>query len=63
MAISPALADLLAGRLAAAEASRTAIPPLTDDHPELTMADAYVVQDRLVALKVERGGRVIGAQE
>ncbi len=44
------------------EAARTAtaIPQLTDSHPELTFHDAYAIQAMSVARRLERGERRIG---
>ena len=51
-----ALADELA------EAERTAVPvePLTDRHPDLVIEDAYAVQSRTIARRVEAGAQVRG---
>jgi len=46
----------LAGRLTKAVADRTAVPRLTDDHPELDLATAYRVQAELRAA----AGPVVG---
>ncbi|MCC2981097.1 2-keto-4-pentenoate hydratase [Sphingomonas sp. IC4-52] len=50
----------LAARLAAARASGTPIPPLRHDHPSLSLADAYAVQDIATAARRAAGGRTIG---
>jgi 2-keto-4-pentenoate hydratase len=52
----------LAAALHEAERTRSLIPPLTEGHPELTIEDAYAIQDALVRLREERGERVIGAK-
>ena len=52
----------LAGRLDEARRSRTPIPRLTDDYPELTEADAYAIADRGVSLRLDAGERVVGAK-
>jgi 2-oxo-3-hexenedioate decarboxylase len=39
-----------------------AIAPLTEARPELTLADAYAVQDELTARREAAGDRVIGAK-
>lgn len=52
--------DDLAAQLLAAEIGRTAIDPLTDEHPNLTVDDAYQIQNRIVAAKLTSGGSIIG---
>jgi 2-keto-4-pentenoate hydratase len=59
-ALAPETLKLLARRLLDAEARRTPLAPLTDEHPALTMAEAYRVQDTVAAVKQARGARVIG---
>jgi 2-oxopent-4-enoate hydratase len=53
------LADL-AARLRAAEDDRAPIPPLTEEIPELTVADAYRIQQINVHRRKEEGGLVRG---
>ena len=57
-------ARLLALRLESAERSRTQIRALSIDHPEMTIADAYRVQEAWIDLKLSQGrmikGRKIG---
>jgi 2-oxo-3-hexenedioate decarboxylase len=36
--------------------------PLTDDQPDLSVADAYAIQDELIALHEADGARVVGAK-
>jgi 2-oxopent-4-enoate hydratase len=50
----------LAEDLREAEASREPIGPLTEAHPDLTVADAYRVQQINVHLRKEQGGLVRG---
>jgi 2-keto-4-pentenoate hydratase len=50
------LADALWG----AEQSRTPIEPLTEQHPDLGIEDAYAIQGINVARRVDAGARVIG---
>jgi len=50
----------LAESLRAAEASREPIGPLTESHPELSVADAYRIQQINVHLRKEQGGLVRG---
>lgn len=49
-----------AGRLSAAERSRTPIRQLSLDHQTMTVEDAYAVQSEWVRRKVATGRRVIG---
>ena len=51
------LTEGLSQRLLEAERTRTPIPPLTDEHPGLTVRDAYAVQRALVDAK---GGETVG---
>ncbi len=50
----------LSSRLLEAERTRTALSPLTDEHPSLSMDDAYLIQERLVRTQIEAGCKVIG---
>ncbi len=50
----------LAGKLAAAERTREPIAPLTESHPELTVADAYRIQQINVHRRKAEGGLVRG---
>jgi 2-oxopent-4-enoate/cis-2-oxohex-4-enoate hydratase len=40
--------------------ARQAIAPLTERHPELTIEDAYAIQHRFIARRLEAGDRIIG---
>jgi 2-oxopent-4-enoate hydratase len=53
------LADL-AARLRSAEDDRAPIPPLTEENPEMTVADAYRIQQLNVHRRKEDGGLVRG---
>jgi 2-oxopent-4-enoate hydratase len=55
-----ALAQALAERLYQAERQRVAVPPLTEQFPQMSVAEAYRVQRALVALKLRDGARVVG---
>ena len=55
-----ALIRQLAIELLAAEDSVTPIPPLTDRHPEITVSDAYQVQNAVVEMRLARGEVIIG---
>ena len=52
--------DSLGDRLFDALTNRTPIAPLTATHPEMTIEDAYHVQQRMIARRLEQGDRVIG---
>ena len=52
----------LAGRLAAAAAGRRLVEPLTDELPDLTVDEAYRIQDALVGLAIADGARIVGAK-
>ena len=58
--LSEAQRQAAAISLARAEATRNVIPQLSRTHPEMTIADAYDVQRRWAALRVDGGARVIG---
>jgi 2-keto-4-pentenoate hydratase len=49
-----------ASALLCAYVSRTPIPPLTDDHPDLSVADAYAIQVAQVAAWTSAGALVKG---
>ena len=51
-----ALGDALYSALRA----RHVVDPLTDRHPELTVEDAYAVQQRLIARRLQDGETVVG---
>ena len=55
-----ALIRQLAVELLAAEDNATPIPPLTDRYPEITVADAYQVQNTVVEMRLARGEVIIG---
>ena len=40
--------------------TRVVVDPLTDAHPGMTLEDAYHVQQRLLARRLEGGGKVVG---
>jgi 2-keto-4-pentenoate hydratase len=40
--------------------TRTPVPPLTDSHPDMTVADAYAVQSALCQRLLADGDRVVG---
>lgn len=50
----------LGARLFDAELARTTVDPLTDAHPEMTVADAYAVQLEYARLRQRDGARLVG---
>lgn len=52
----------LARRLYDAARERRTIEPLTVDHPDLGVAEAYAIQDALVDLHLADGARLVGAK-
>jgi 2-oxo-3-hexenedioate decarboxylase len=50
----------LASQVAGAEAGRSPIPKLTDRFPDLSLSDAYSVQDELRRRATESGRRLVG---
>jgi 2-keto-4-pentenoate hydratase len=58
--IDDATAELLAARLRDATLSRVALPPLTAERPDLTPADAYAIQQRVVAPRLDAGETIVG---
>jgi 2-oxo-3-hexenedioate decarboxylase len=60
MTFNIAMADGLAERLERARRDRAPITKITTDYPDLTWAEAYLIQDRLRALQDESGMHVAG---
>ena len=54
--------DVLADRIWGAVTARTAIPPLTNDVPELTVDAAYDVQDAVIAKHLDTGATITAAK-
>ena len=54
------LHQTLGDELHAALCGRQAIEPLSARHPEITIADAYAIQQRMLARRLEAGERVVG---
>ncbi|HRQ59124.1 MAG TPA: 2-oxopent-4-enoate hydratase [Azoarcus taiwanensis] len=52
--------ESLGDELYQALVSREVIAPLTERHPEITIEDAYHVQQRMLARRLEAGERVVG---
>jgi len=60
MALSPEQIGILAGRLDTAERTRAQIGHFSIEHPDMTMADAYAVQQAWVDAKIAGGRSMIG---
>jgi 2-oxo-3-hexenedioate decarboxylase len=45
-----------------AEAKAEAVAPITDSESDLTLDDAYLIQDELIAQKLAEGHRLVGAK-
>lgn len=60
MPLSAARADELAALLYGARSTRVPILPLTDTHPDMTLADGYLVQQGVVQRYLADGDRVVG---
>lgn len=58
--IDDATAEALAEHLRRATVTRAAVPPLTTERPDLTAADAYAIQQRVVAARLAAGETVVG---
>jgi 2-oxopent-4-enoate/cis-2-oxohex-4-enoate hydratase len=54
------LTDALADTLYRALREGSTVSPLTEDHPGLSIEDAYAIQQRLLALRVRDGEKIIG---
>lgn len=52
--------DRFSDALRQARETRIAISPLTDEFPRLSIPDAYAVAQRIVAVDVDAGARVVG---
>lgn len=50
----------LAGELARAERERVAVPPLTERGPQLTVADAYAIQQHNTDARIAAGDPLVG---
>ena len=58
--MTPTLIEQLGDELYDALLARTVVEPLTTRHPEITVDDAYRIQQRLMARRLTAGERVIG---
>ena len=60
MPLSPDVIAAIAADLFKAEQTRTQIPIITEQHPQMDMDDAYAVQSQLVELKQKSGNAIKG---
>ncbi len=60
MPLSPSQIEALAARLDEAEKSRTQIGHFSRAHPDMTIDDAYAIQDAWVRQKIASGRKTIG---
>jgi 2-keto-4-pentenoate hydratase len=58
--LSDDLVAAIARDLAEALASRRPVPPLTEQHPGISVADAYAVQELVARARIEAGETVVG---
>lgn len=58
--MNPELHQTLGDELYAALRDRQTVEPLSARHPEITIADAYAIQQRLLARRLAAGERVVG---
>jgi 2-oxopent-4-enoate/cis-2-oxohex-4-enoate hydratase len=58
--MTPEQLTRLGDELYTALTTRQVLPPLTERHPEITIDDAYHVQQRMIARRLEKGERVVG---
>lgn len=58
--LDDATLDGLAERLLAAARDRTPVAPLSAEHPGMNAADAYAIQERVVAHRLAAGERIVG---
>jgi len=58
--MKPELIQALGDELYRALMERAAVEPLTNRHPDLSIEDAYLVQQRMIARRLEQGERVVG---
>ena len=54
------LINRLGEELYGALVSREVLEPLTSRHPDISIEDAYHVQQRMVAMRIDKGARVVG---
>lgn len=60
MSVGPAVLDAVAAQLEGAWRDRRPIAQISATHPDVTVADAYAIQQRVVAGRVAGGARIVG---
>lgn len=60
MSIDPSMLHSLSAELYQALRQAEAIEPLTTRHPQLTIEDAYGIQQQLIARRLDDGERIVG---
>jgi len=58
--MTPELIDQLGDALYQALRSRQVLEPLTSQHPEITIEDAYAIQQKMLARRLAAGEKVVG---
>jgi len=58
--MTPELIETLGDELYNALRARTVVEPLTSRHPDITIEDAYHIQQRMIARRLQAGERVVG---
>ncbi|AVO49183.1 2-oxopent-4-enoate hydratase [Melaminivora suipulveris] len=58
--MNPDLIEQLGGELYQALAERRTLAPLTSRHPDITIEDAYAIQQKMLARRLAAGERVVG---
>lgn len=58
--MTPELIGTLGDELYSALCTRTVVEPLTSRHPEITVEDAYHIQQRMISRRLQAGERVVG---
>ena len=58
--MNPSIIQELGNRLYEALATRTVIAPLTDQYPDMTIEDAYQVQQLMLSKRLAAGEQIVG---
>ncbi|KHK61214.1 MULTISPECIES: 2-oxopent-4-enoate hydratase [Pseudomonas] len=58
--MSPELIETLGDELYAALCSRTVVDPLTSRYPDITIDNAYHIQQRMISRRLQAGERIVG---
>ena len=58
--MNPSIIQELGNRLYEALATRTVIAPLTDQYPDMTIEDAYQVQQQMLSKRLAAGEQIVG---